>query len=95
MNSIVSEPLAERECPDEPRAGLGSSEFAELYTEHSRAIYYLCLRLLGEPEKAEDATHDVFLKVPQAESVSGRILLAHLALPDCDQPLPQPPSRVA
>ena len=62
MNSIVSEPRAERECPDKPQAGLGSSEFAELYTEHSRAIYYLCLRLLSDPDKAEDATHDVFLK---------------------------------
>ena len=62
VNSIVSEPLAERECLDEPQAGLKSSEFADLYTEHSRAIYYLCLRLLSDLEKAEDATHDVFLK---------------------------------
>jgi RNA polymerase sigma-70 factor (ECF subfamily) len=62
VNSIVSEPLAERECPDEPQAGLKSSEFADLYTEHSRAIYYLCLRMLSDPQKAEDATHDVFLK---------------------------------
>lgn len=62
MNSIVSEPLAERECRDEPQAGLGSSAFAELYTANSRAIYYLCLRLLSDPDKAEDATHDVFLK---------------------------------
>jgi len=58
----VSEPLAERARPDEPQAGLGSPEFAELYTEHSRPIYYLCLRLLGDPDKAEDATHDVFLR---------------------------------
>jgi len=62
VNSIVSEPLAERECSDAPQAGLKSSVFGELYTEHSRAIYYLCLRLLSDPEKAEDATHDVFLK---------------------------------
>ena len=62
MNTIVSEPLAERGCPNEPQAGLKSSEFGKLYTEHSRAIYYLCLRLLSDPEKAEDATHDVFLK---------------------------------
>jgi RNA polymerase sigma-70 factor (ECF subfamily) len=62
VNSIVSEPLAERECSDEPQAGLKSSAFADLYSEHSRAIYYLCLRLLSDPEKAEDATHDVFLK---------------------------------
>ena len=62
VNSIVSEPLAERECPDEPHAGLKSSVFGELYTEHSQAIYYLCLRMLSDPDKAQDATHDVFLK---------------------------------
>lgn len=50
-----------------PRAGLAPSnlvpsKFARVYEEHSRAIYYLCLRLLSDPEKAEDATHDVFLK---------------------------------
>ena len=38
------------------------SEFGCLYVEHSRAIYYLALRFLGDPQKAEDATHDVFLK---------------------------------
>jgi RNA polymerase sigma-70 factor, ECF subfamily len=58
----VSEPLAERECPNEPQAGQKSSVFGELYTEHSQAIYYVCLRMLSDPEKAEDATHDVFLK---------------------------------
>ena len=62
MNTIVSEPQAERECPDEPQAGLKSSEFGELYTEHNRPIYYLCLRMLSDPGKAEDATHDVFIK---------------------------------
>jgi len=62
MNSVVSEPLAECECPGEAQAKLGTPEFGELYTEHSRPIYYLCLRLLSDPEKAEDATHDVFLK---------------------------------
>lgn len=58
----MSEPLAERECSEPPQSGLAASEFAELYTEHSRAIYYLALRFLGDPHKAEDATHDVFLK---------------------------------
>jgi len=47
--------------PDSP-ASLASPEFAELYAENSRAIYYLALRFLGDPQKAEDATHDVFLK---------------------------------
>jgi RNA polymerase sigma-70 factor (ECF subfamily) len=45
-----------------PPAGLEPAGFADLYTEHSRAIYYLALRFLSDPEKAEDATHDVFLK---------------------------------
>ena len=62
MNCIVSEPLAERECPDESQAGLKSSVFGELYQEHSQAIYYLCLRMLSDPDKAADATHDVFIK---------------------------------
>lgn len=42
-------------------AGL-SSGFAALYDEHSHAIFYLALRYLGDPQKAQDATHDVFLK---------------------------------
>ena len=48
--------------PGEPPAGWVDSEFAQVYNEHSRAIFYLALRLLGDPQKAEDATHDVFLK---------------------------------
>ena len=39
-----------------------SSGFAGIYDEHSRAIFYLALRYLGDPQKAQDATHDVFLK---------------------------------
>jgi len=54
----VPEP-ALTEAPD---SGLASSEFAEIYSQHSRAIYYLALRFLSDPAKAEDATHDVFLK---------------------------------
>jgi len=37
-------------------------DFAELYRNSSREIFYLTLRLLGDPAKAEDAAHDVFLK---------------------------------
>ena len=36
--------------------------FTQVYQEHSRAIYYLALRFLSDPTKAEDAAHDVFLK---------------------------------
>ena len=78
MKSIVSDPTTQRETqkptpqpasppetaqpPEASPPELEPSEFAQLYTEHSRAIYYLALRLLSDPEKAEDATHDVFLK---------------------------------
>src|SRR5262249_38643796 len=38
------------------------TEFGAIYEEHAQTIYYLALRLLGDPAQAEDATHDVFLK---------------------------------
>jgi RNA polymerase sigma-70 factor (ECF subfamily) len=47
---------------DRPLLGSAPAEFSELYNQHSRAIYYLCLRFLTDPDKAQDATHDVFLK---------------------------------
>lgn len=59
----MSELSVEPERPIQPRVPLEPAEFARLYEEHSRAIYYLALRFLGDPQKAEDATHDVFLKV--------------------------------
>ena len=71
MNVIVNKPPAEPSTPSAPLAqgpaershsGLNPSEFANVYEEHSRAIFYLCLRLLSDPDKAEDATHDVFFK---------------------------------
>ncbi len=58
----MSEPLAKPEIAPRGLSGLGPPEFAEIYNEHSRAIFYLALRMLGDPAKAEDATHDVFLK---------------------------------
>src|SRR5438477_4370678 len=55
-------------APGEGHASVGSRpkwtspEFGEIYESHSRQIYYLALRFLGDPAQAEDATHDVFLK---------------------------------
>lgn len=46
----------------EPESDLGDSRLAALYDHHSRAVYYLALRWLGDPQRAEDATHDVFVK---------------------------------
>jgi len=37
-------------------------EFGAVYEEHSQCIYYLALRLLGDPTQAQDAAHDVFVK---------------------------------
>ena len=56
-DSLSTEPLA----PTSPLRR-EASDFADLYEAHSRAIYYLCLRMLCDPEKAQDATHDTFLK---------------------------------
>jgi RNA polymerase sigma-70 factor (ECF subfamily) len=38
------------------------SGFGQVYAAHAQVIYYLALRMLGDPTQAEDATHDVFLK---------------------------------
>jgi RNA polymerase sigma-70 factor (ECF subfamily) len=43
-----------------PALALGG--FGTVYEEHSQAIFYLSLRLLGDAVQAQDATHDVFLK---------------------------------
>jgi RNA polymerase sigma-70 factor (ECF subfamily) len=54
--------FVEQDCLNRPPLQKVSADFAGLYQDHSRAIYYLALRFLGEEQKAEDATHDVFLK---------------------------------
>ena len=59
----MSDSVVEQKRPNQPPFPLEPAEFAELYQTHSRAVYYLALRYLGDPQKAEDATHDVFLKV--------------------------------
>jgi RNA polymerase sigma-70 factor (ECF subfamily) len=63
MDSCVNESVSEIAAPNPLRALPGQAEFAELYEAHSKAVYYLALRFLADPQKAEDVTHDVFLKV--------------------------------
>jgi RNA polymerase sigma-70 factor (ECF subfamily) len=58
----IEAPVSETETSREDGATWSSPEFAALYEEHSRPIYYLALRMLADPTRAEDATHDVFLK---------------------------------
>lgn len=46
------------------RAQLGdASAFETLYQLHSRRVYSLCLRMLGNPVDAEDLTQDAFLQL--------------------------------
>lgn len=61
VESLVDNSI-ETERTSQPVLEPAPDEFAELYQTHSREIYYLTLRLLGDAAKAEDATHDVFLK---------------------------------
>jgi RNA polymerase sigma-70 factor (ECF subfamily) len=65
-----------------------ASGFGSLYDEHSRAIYYLALRFFGDEQKAEDATHDVFLKAFQRmdqfrQESSVRTWLYRIAINHC------------
>jgi RNA polymerase sigma-70 factor, ECF subfamily len=62
MESTMNQACAETQSPAATEAQLLPAELSSLYTAHSRAIYYLALRFLGDAQKAEDATHDVFLK---------------------------------
>lgn len=58
--SIEEQPGSEPPPSRKPR--WVSSEFGEIYEAHSQCIFYLALRLLGDPAMAEDAAHDVFVK---------------------------------
>ena len=58
----IAPPVASPTATTLRRAKLDSPALAAIYEEHSRPIYYLALRLLGDPTQAEDAAHDVFLK---------------------------------
>jgi RNA polymerase sigma-70 factor (ECF subfamily) len=49
--------------PPPPPPEAGAENFSKIYEEHGRHVYYVALRMLGDPVQAEDATHDVFVKV--------------------------------
>ena len=66
MSALTTElpvdPETTTASPSPERVRLAPVELDAIYEEHSRPIYYLALRMLGDPTQAEDATHDVFLK---------------------------------
>lgn len=74
--------------PAAPPADGLETEFGALYAAHAPAIYYLALRLLGDPARAEDATHDVFLRAWRKfgefrGDASARTWLYRIALNHC------------
>jgi len=60
--SAIEETVETEPALPAKRFDWAASAFGEVYEAHSKSIFYLALRLLGDPTRAEDATHDVFLK---------------------------------
>ena len=61
VDATTSAPAPVPALPANPRPTL--NDFATIYQEHGRQVYYVALRMLSDPAQAEDATHDVFVKV--------------------------------
>jgi len=60
--ACIDTPVDTQETTRESVVDWSSPEFGAIYEQHSKPIFYLALRMLSEPAKAEDATHDIFLK---------------------------------
>jgi len=60
VSTIASEKLSEAEAIWRARNG-DRSVFEYLYQLHSRRVYALCLRMVGNTAEAEDLTQEVFL----------------------------------
>ena len=59
-----------------------AAAFEKLYEQHSRRVYSLCLRMVGNPSQAEDLTQEVFLQLYRKIGiVSRRFGLYDLAAP--------------
>lgn len=56
------DPVSAPEMTAVPPAAPAAGPWQALYEQHSRYVYYLALRTVGDPTLAEDITHDVFLK---------------------------------
>src|SRR5947209_3939972 len=68
-NTLIMTMTAERtEMPSDlelvrAAAAGDAAAFEQLYQQHYRRVYSLCLRMLGSPTQAEDLTQEVFLQV--------------------------------
>jgi RNA polymerase sigma-70 factor, ECF subfamily len=59
-SSIATDRLNEAEVIQQAREG-NRTAFEHLYRIHSRRVYALCLRMIGDPTEAEDLTQEAFL----------------------------------
>jgi RNA polymerase sigma-70 factor (ECF subfamily) len=59
---IASDELTEAEAIQRAREG-DRTVFEHLYRLHSRRVYAVCLRMIGNPAEAEDLTQETFLLV--------------------------------
>ena len=57
-----SQPLSDLDLARRAAAG-DTAAFEQLYAQHHRRVYSLCLRMLGNTSQAEDMTQEVFLQV--------------------------------
>jgi RNA polymerase sigma factor (sigma-70 family) len=69
-------PRSDEELARAARAGEGEA-FAELYDRHERRVYRFCVRLLGNPDDAADATQETFMRLlKRLPALEGRELNA-------------------
>ena len=66
MIGVVAEPLAD----DKAQVGSQIRDFGTWMTSEQRRIFLLCRRMLQDPDEADSATQDVFLKAFRAMSKS-------------------------
>src|SRR5713226_5969026 len=60
ISSMASDRLSEAEVIQRAREG-DRTVFEYLYRLHSRRVYAVCLRMVGDPTEAEDLTQEAFL----------------------------------
>jgi len=60
--------------------------FERIYRLHSRRVYALCLRMVGNTSEAEDLTQDAFLQLfRKIANISWGVRVLNLAAPACSQ----------
>ena len=58
----IADPVEPPSVSATERPEWAARDFGAIYEAHAQGIYYLALRFLGDPTRAEDVAHDVFLK---------------------------------